>query len=160
MAKPKTKQPPEAATPAPRMPHKQTTGPLSPSVPEVTVYLATKDGVFMATPSDMSHKGRKLGTLVTDDESCIDRFAHSEVVIVQEMPPRLALVETSLRLMHSPMDERVMIVAGSADLVAAAIDDAWKVVAQCPAADPAPYTISDWRVSRPKEAAVTTYTRG
>lgn len=159
MAKPKTKQQPEPATPAVRMPRKQTRGPLSPSVPEVSVFLAVNDGNFLATPAQMTHKGRKFGTLVTDDESCIDRFAHSEVVIVRAEAPRLALLNTSMRLMHSPIEERVMLVAGSAELVEAALDDAWRVVAQCPADTPAPYTISDWRMSRPKDAAVTTFTR-
>lgn len=158
MAKPKPKSP-DPATPNTSQGRRHPRGPIGPTVPEVSVFAAFKDAAMAATPADMAFRGRKIGVLVTDDPSCIGRFSHAELVEVGERPPRLALLETHFTMMRKPIEERVVIVAGSAALVEAALDDAWRVVAQVAADEPPPYGIAEWRMSRPKDATTTTYSR-
>lgn len=155
MAKTQPKQPEETKPTGRRHPR----GPLGPSAPEVSVFASFEDGAIAATPSDMTHRGRRTGLLVTDDATCVDRFSHADVVMVGERTPRLALLEAFFAVRGRPLEERIMLVAGSAALVEAALDDAWRVVSQVAPDEPAPYGISEWRSSRLKDSTSTTYTR-
>lgn len=123
------------------------------------MFASFQDGTMAATPSDMTHKGRKVGLLVTDDPTCIDRFSHAEASIVGERAPRIALLEATMTMMSRPIEERIVLVAGSAPLVEAALDDAWRVVAHVAPDEQPPYSIGEWRTSRPKDATVTIYSR-
>jgi len=158
MAKPKPKSP-ENETSVAHQGKRHPRGPLGPSVPEVSVFASFKDGAMHDTPVDMTFKGRKVGILVTDDPTCASRFAHADLVEVGERTPRMALLETHFGILGRPIEERVILVAGSAALVEAALQDAWRVVAQVEPEEAAPYGISDWRSSRAKDATTTTYTR-
>lgn len=158
MAKPKQKSP-DPATPTAAQGRRHPRGPIGPTVPEVSVFAAFKDGAMAATPAEMAFKGRRTGVLVTDDPTCTGRFSHAELIEVGDRPPRIALLETHFAMMSRPIEDRIVLVAGSAALVEAALDDAWRVVAHVGPDEEPPYGIAEWRMSRPKDAATTTYTR-
>lgn len=138
---------------------RQTRGPLGPSTPDVTVFASSdKDGIG-ATPAGMEHKGRPASILVTDDTSAASRFPHREIISVGEEGARRAMLEAHFRARTMPHHERTIYVAGSAELAAAATDDAWKFVLECDAECPPPYAISAWRHQRTKGGSTTTFSR-
>lgn len=154
MAKPRQ---PDAVTPVEG--RRQTRGPLGPGTPEVSIFASLEDGAVAATPPDMTHRGRKTGILVTDDPSCAERFSHATVEPVGARPPRIAMLEATFAARRLEYEERVILVAGSAGLVKAALDDSWRVVIRCDADAAAPHALAEWRTSRPKGSDATTYTR-
>lgn len=140
-------------------PRRQTRGPLGPGIPELSIFAALAGDELAATPGDMTHKGRKIGILVTDDPSCEGRFAHDAIEMVGERHPRVALLSACMAAKALPHEDRIITVAGSAELVNAALDDSWRVVIRCAADAPPPRCLTDWRTSRPKGSDATSLTR-
>lgn len=153
------RQQPDPATTAIAGPRRQTRGPLGPGMPELSIFAALAGNELAATPGDMTHRGRKVGILVTDDPSCADRFAHERVETVGERAPRIALLSAWMASKALPHEDRIITVAGSAALVNAALDDSWRVVIRCDADAPSPHCLAEWRTSRPKGSDATSLTR-
>jgi hypothetical protein len=128
-------------------------------MPELTIFAGDAGDVLAATPADMTHRGRKVGILVTDDESCTDRFAHDVLETVGDRTPRLALLSAWMAAKGLTHDDRIITVAGSASLVNAALDDSWRVVIRCDADAAPPHCLAEWRTSRPKGSDATSLTR-
>lgn len=128
-------------------------------MPELSIFAGLDGDVLAATPSDMTHRGRKIGILVTDDPSCADRFSHDTLDVVGDRAPRIALLGAWMTAKRLPHEDRVITVTGSAALVNAALDDSWRVVIRCEADAAAPYALAEWRTSRPKGSDATSLTR-
>lgn len=138
---------------------RQVRGPLGPSSPEVTVYASFNEGQIDATPVEMSSRSRPVTILVTDDPTTAARFPNKRIIEVGERCPRLAMLEASFLVRELPLEERTIAAAGSAFLLKAALDDAWKVVAACDLEAAIPFPIAEWRVSRSKGSETATLTR-
>lgn len=137
----------------------QTRGPLGPSTPEVTIHSGVEAGALSGTPSGYSTRMRATSILVTDDASLEGRIPAREIIVAEAGAQRATMLRAHFAAMALPIEERTISVAGSARMVDAALDDAFRVVLSCDSDDTPPTAIAAWRSSRPKGSDVTTMTR-
>lgn len=144
--------------PAPAGQKKQIRGPLSPMSPEVTLYTTIIDGKFAAT-SQLPPRPRSASILVTDDAQLVPNLSHSELILVGETPPRQAVTHAYWKALALATQDRTITIAGSPSLIEASLDEAFRIVAECPDNTVLPFPIAEWRANRAKGSETITLTR-
>ncbi|QAY80486.1 hypothetical protein [Sphingosinicella sp. BN140058] len=150
MARAKTIAQQPAAPGAPRL-HLRPKGPLSCAEIELTVYAAFSAGEFASTPETFSCRARAVPHLVTDKPTIAGILPHEhiiEVATAAEVQARL----TQLRFSYpaTVIDGRQASVAGSLDVIRAALPDAYRIVLFANDDDPSIGTVfKGWKISKP-----------
>lgn len=137
----------------------QTKGPLGPSSPEVTIHASLEGGLLAGTPAGYSTRMRAASILVTDDPTIAARIPARTVMTVGEKGARATMLQAHFDARRMDPDERTIVVAGSAALIDAALDDSFRVVLACAADEEPPVSIAHWKTSRTKGSDVTTLSR-
>jgi hypothetical protein len=155
---------PQPAGPAPKPRQLRSKGPLGPSEADIVVYAGLAEGHLTGTPENLVIKTKAIMHLVTDRPAFASAIAHKHLVETNAevaLPDQMNRLNLAMRSL--PATDREAAVAGSLELVDAALQDAFRILLFTDEAKPeVPDCFKGWKASKPDNRstpAVITLTR-